>query len=312
VGGVGTRRRWPSLLLLLGFLLAGPLPAADPFYVDLLYQGRLAYERKDYASAAEDLRVACFGFLEEPELLAEGLTRLALAQAGLGDQSGFRESFRRILEVEQRFSAYSNAGLPDQIRSSFEDRLVRWVPPDILEVSPTFSRLLIHQSEIEETETLSESRPVQGEAPAAEADPEAADEEPGESLAAISLSPAEEAALERARSLLQEARTTRDLAAGLELTREVADAHPESREAQHLMAMIAYRSSRWTEAADYFRRGGDPGDEQPALLFYMAVALYESGEHEEAAEVLRRALPGLQRTAYVDSYIEKILSEASR
>ena len=39
----------------------------------------------------------------------------------------------------------------------------------------------------------------------------------------------------------------------------------------------AYRISRWSDAATYFRRGGDPGEDEPERLFYMAVSLYESG-----------------------------------
>jgi hypothetical protein len=65
--------------------------------------------------------------------------------------------------------------------------------------------------------------------------------------------------------------------------------------------------SRWKEAADYFKRGGEPGADQPELLFYMAVSLYESGDAPAAATVLRRSLPNLQRTPYVDEYARKIL-----
>jgi hypothetical protein len=43
------------------------------------------------------------------------------------------------------------------------------------------------------------------------------------------------------------------------------------------------------------------------MSFYMAVALYESGEREEAAEILRSGMENLQRTPFVESYITKIL-----
>jgi hypothetical protein len=39
----------------------------------------------------------------------------------------------------------------------------------------------------------------------------------------------------------------------------------------------------------------------------MAVSLYESGDAAGAATVLKRALPNLKRTPYVDSYTRKIL-----
>ena len=93
----------------------------------------------------------------------------------------------------------------------------------------------------------------------------------------------------------------------MELARAVADAHPDSKEAQHLAAEGAYRISRWSDAATYFHRGGDPGEEEPERLFYMAVSLYESGDAAGASAALKRSLPNLKRTPYVESYMRKIM-----
>jgi len=105
------------------------------------------------------------------------------------------------------------------------------------------------------------------------------------------------------------ATTVADLRESLRLARQVADAHPESKEAQYLAGEAAYRNSRWPEAAAYFRRGGIVGDDRPELLFYMAVAFYESGDPSSAASALKRALPGLQKTPFVDSYVKRILGQ---
>ncbi len=86
----------------------------------------------------------------------------------------------------------------------------------------------------------------------------------------------------------------------------MADAHPDLKEAQHLAAEGAYRISRWSDATTYFQRGGDPGENEPERLFYLAVSLYEQGDAAGAAAALKRALPNLKRTAYVDSYVQKI------
>jgi hypothetical protein len=115
--------------------------------------------------------------------------------------------------------------------------------------------------------------------------------------------------LDQARRTLAEPRPAKDLKAAFELARGVADAHPGFKEAQHLAAEGAYRISRWSEAAAYFRRGGDPGEEAPERLFYMSVVLYESGDAPGAAAALKRALPNLKRTPYVDSYARKILNQ---
>jgi tetratricopeptide (TPR) repeat protein len=121
------------------------------------------------------------------------------------------------------------------------------------------------------------------------------------------LSAAARARLDEARRQLEAATRAAELQAPLALAREVADAHPGSREAQHLVAEIAYRASRWSDAATYFRRGGEP--QRPELRFYLAVALYESGERQAAAEVLERALPDLPRSPFVTSYVERIRAE---
>ena len=121
------------------------------------------------------------------------------------------------------------------------------------------------------------------------------------------LSAEDRAALELIRESMAEARLEQDLEEPLARATEVADRVPGSAEAQHLVATLAYRASRWDLAAEYFRRGGDPGDEQPLLLFFMAVAFFETGAADEAASALERSLPQIQRTEFVDRYAEKIL-----
>ena len=86
--------------------------------------------------------------------------------------------------------------------------------------------------------------------------------------------------------------------------RDVADRNPASAEAQLLAAEIAYRARRFEEAVRYFDRGGEPPAGRPDLLFYRAVALYESGRRADAAEVLERALPSLRRTPFVEEIEE--------
>ena len=127
--------------------------------------------------------------------------------------------------------------------------------------------------------------------------------------AAKALTSAERQQQEKARQLLAETGNVRQLREAFQLAREVADAHAESREAQQLAGEAAYRISRWSDAAEYLGRAGGPGEDQPELLFYLAVALYESGDRQMAADPLRRALPNLQRTPYVDGYAKKILGQ---
>lgn len=439
-----------------------PLAAAiDPHYDGLLRQGNYALERGDAVTAAKLLRLACFGMLDEPTLLADCLVRLGVAQAKAEDNDGFVDTFRRLGEVESRERAYSAGKVSAELKGRFEEVAARLVPRSGLSESPTFRhlasrseeleirrlstsrrrdeisrriaaeptngrwKLLAAETAIEEgrwseagdwaakalaevkaprelsdghclrgfalfrlercaeavadlvacTDSLTTVEParallscridlgqlgeaaglvsalpapiredrhiealrrrlpsappavvkppvapvakaaVEPDAPASSAPapapvvapPVAAAPDPAAIAPEPVLSASETAQLEQARKLLGEARRRSDLDEPLRLAREVADARPAHREAQFLAAAIAYRSSRWADAVGYFRRGGEP--ESAEMLFYFAVALYETGDRAGAAATLRRGLPGLERTPFVEGYREKILTE---
>jgi len=129
-----------SVLLTLTPLLSSVVYAADPFYLRLFSLGTDAFNRRDYKTAARDLRVACFGMLDEPPLLADCLTRLALAQSSSGDDAEFRETFQRLSEVEERFQGYSRADIPRDVRSAFESLVVEKIPRATFSANPTFAR----------------------------------------------------------------------------------------------------------------------------------------------------------------------------
>lgn len=312
------RQTIPAALLLtfLSAVAAPPaLADAHPHYSRLLRQGVFALEQGDAEEAVRELELACFGFLEEPPLLAECLAHLALAQAGAGDDQAFRETFGRLVEIEERFGAYAAAELPAGLRAELEGAISRRIAPRTLRYSGPFARLAEEPASRGEASAPGEAgdasprvpaptaAPPRAEAPesggALERDPERPDPE--------RLDPDERDRLDRARELLGEAVTRDDLEEPYRLAREVAEAHPGSRRAQHLTAVIAYRSSRWKEAVRHFRRGGELAADDAEGLFYFAVSLYETGERDEAADVLRRSLPGLEETPFVRSYREKIL-----
>lgn len=326
-------RRTPVLaaaVLLLAVLLGGSRAARaiDPFYLGLLRDGGHAYDRKDYAQAAHDLRLACFGMLDEPKPLTDCLVRLALAQDRAGDADGFRETFGRIVEVEERFSAYSQGNLAPELRAALEQRLPATIPATTLAGVPAFRGLVPPPKQAQG------QRPAQGPAtgagrqdvrrgpPATEKTTGTPADRPANVPAAPAvgtaapptnmqaprpLSPAELGKVATVRQILDADSKTRDLKRAFQLAREVADAHPDVSDAQHLAAEAAYRLSRWQDAAKYFRHGGEPAADEPELLFYMAVAFYESGDKAAAAKALERCLPNLQRTPYVDGYAKKIL-----
>lgn len=311
----------PRLLLTIGLALlaagATPASAAHPHYLGLLREGVYALERGSAEDAARTLRLACFGFLEEPLLLAPCLVQLGVAQAMSGDGPGFRESFQRLAEVEERFGAYSQAEIPAELRIRYEAAVRARIPHSMLEATPALGRLVADAGEppapggpgaVEREADGSEPPPVQAAPPPPPLPPPRPAEAPAPASA---LTDDDLKALAQARGLLAGARTRGDLEEPFRLAREVADARPASRTAQYLAAEIAYRAARWEEAVAYFRRGGDPADGNPMLLFYMAVSLYEAGEPEAAADALRRSLPRIEHTPFVRAYRSKILGDGA-
>ncbi len=469
-GGKAPRPCSRGLLLAAGaLLLAAAVHAADPFYTRLLREGTDAYNRKEYVTAVQKLRVACFGFLDDPEVLADGLTRLALAQAASGDAKGFAETFERIADVEDRFKGYTRASTPPDVRAAFEKLVLQFIPRATLAERPAFARLIAppadraakgtpaprrkepeRQARAEpqgaaESLTAGELALSQGDAKGALAAAEkalameprnrealrlrglalAADRRWQPALDDLTVSGSlgtDRAATEAGlRSLVELARfedasalyggLTRDLAAdpaiqrlgrvaavgveqarstptpvppptvapsrppqptppatatpsppatpsptppptpapsptatvpgrtptakaaarkptpeeqaeldairalvsasrfdeALERARSLADIQRDLVEAQFLAGEVAYRTRRWSESVSYFRRGGDPGDGRPMLLFYNAVSLYETGDRKAASPLLQRSLPNIKRTPFVDGYVLKIL-----
>lgn len=417
------------VLLLLGlWLTALPAFAVEPFYQQRLRQGQQAMQRGQHAEAARQYRLACFGMLEEPPALAGCLAHLAWAQIAAGDRSGFDESLARLVDLEERFGAWSAADLDSEIRSGFENLLVERLSADRLSTLGPFAHLATRKAEQtlealpprqrrRELERridaapgeprwglmlarleLAEGRETQaiavldrllsavpdqpdavclrgrtlagegecrraipdlGACTATPRDPSLAAallrcyEESGDPAAARAfaaslpaatashpsvaarierlpeapsaaapqtprtghrgdgsggpLSDHERATLEEARRIKDSATSPAELARALTLARSVAEERPASRPANLLAAEIAYRSSRWAEAVRFFERAGELEGEPPALLFYYAVALYEAGDADRAATVLERCLPDLQRTPFVEAYVERIL-----
>src|SRR6185295_14768061 len=143
-----------TVLAALTSLAPAPLSAAvEPFYLGLYADGAQAYERGEFLAAARQLRLACFGMLDDPPLLGCCLARLAVAQAQSGDGDGFRESFRRLAEAEDQFQGYTKAELPAAVRAAFERLAATRIPAELLGASPSFSRLKI-QSEAARIEAL--------------------------------------------------------------------------------------------------------------------------------------------------------------
>jgi len=269
--------------LALAALSVVPAGAADPFYENLLRQGIQVRQRQaDPARAAKLLRLACFGLLDEPATLARCLVHLSLAQAAAGDDEGLRRSVGRLADLEQRFRALSAAALEPEVREELDHELAA------------------RELDLPPAAAIDGGRSRARTGAPADKTVEPPFGETGNPTAALDLQILE------AREALRTATSRDELLDLLPGLRLAAGKNPEYSEIQLVVAEVAYRLRRWDESVAYFRRGRvDAG--RPVLLFYYAVALYESGDRESAAEALQRCLPLLQQTDFIRGYAAKIL-----
>ncbi|MEO6327247.1 MAG: hypothetical protein ABIT01_11380 [Thermoanaerobaculia bacterium] len=131
-----------ALLFVLTLIIAAPAGAADEFYTVRLRAGEEAYRAKRYTEAAENLRVACFGLLDQPLYYSEALVGLALAQSATNNLVEADATLARFVEVERLFNAYSQVKLDAAVRSEFEALAARRLNPDSLAALPSLSRLI--------------------------------------------------------------------------------------------------------------------------------------------------------------------------
>lgn len=126
-------------VVFLAVLAPSAAHAADGFYAARLQDGRIAFQTRGATEAADLFRIACFGLMDQPELLSEGLVWLTLAQQKLGRGPEADATLRRFLDVEKRFGAYPKAAaaLPAEARKAFETILAARVPPEALRSLPT-------------------------------------------------------------------------------------------------------------------------------------------------------------------------------
>lgn len=122
-------------------LLGAPsLGRADEFAQGRLASGIDAFRAKRYAEASDQFRIACFGLLDQPVLLTEGLVRLALSQEAAGRRADVEKTLNRFLEVERRFAGYANSHLEAPTRAEFQTLLRARVPVDAIAAVPSLAR----------------------------------------------------------------------------------------------------------------------------------------------------------------------------
>lgn len=294
--------------------------AVDPFYTSLLLDGRMALSRRDFTNAVKDLRTASFGLLDEPAALAESLVLLAIAQGENGAETGFRETFGRLLEVEQRFTVYDATTLDPAERKRFQDLARERIAAPVLASAPAFARWSKAEEKPAKPARASRRRdqsqaakPADEPAPPPTTPPTlpppeapAAPRSPVPPVPAAEASPTELelTALASAQARMDRATALADLTPAIDSVFPIADRYPTAQIAQRLAMELAYRSSRWSDVVRFSARVAIDPAVDPALCFYVGVAEAELGRREVAASWLRRCAPYLERTPVVLRYLD--------
>lgn len=135
------RERRPRLagLAAVMFVTLAPRARGDDFANARLAAGIDAYASKRFPEASDQLRIACFGLLDQPVVLTEALVRLALAQEAAGRRADAAATVHRFLAVEKRFTGYARARLDGPTRAAFESLLRSVVSADVLASVPSMS-----------------------------------------------------------------------------------------------------------------------------------------------------------------------------
>ena len=121
---------------------AATVRGADVFYDQRFEAGKAALASQRHLEAAEQLRIAAFGFLDEPKRLSETLAMLTIAHAALGRTAEVEIALQRFVEIEKQFGAYNGNALDPALRTRFEAILVRALPTATLAAIPTLASLL--------------------------------------------------------------------------------------------------------------------------------------------------------------------------
>lgn len=98
------------------------------FYQNLLERGKTAFQGGQYETAARNLKIAAFGFLESLPDYETAEIYLALANHRLGRDDQARNAIESVMRAEQVKPTYRTLALDPRIRSAFETVIAALLP----------------------------------------------------------------------------------------------------------------------------------------------------------------------------------------
>ncbi|MBC7365069.1 MAG: hypothetical protein H5U07_11120 [Candidatus Aminicenantes bacterium] len=91
----------------------------DPFYLQLLEEGKSSFNNGDHENAFQSLKLAAFGFLDEPDLLGEALVYLTVTAYTLKRDDQVTHYLKEIMRFKLT-SRISASSLPPDLKKKFE------------------------------------------------------------------------------------------------------------------------------------------------------------------------------------------------
>ncbi len=337
-------RKLKEWMLLFAMIASAPLHAATAmdFYVSLLNRGIAEVEAGRDATAVTPLRLAAFGLVESIEHYETAQVHLVIALDRLNQPDSAREAAMRIMAAERVERKFGSITLSPAIRTAFSASAKKLLtagevaallngtagtaapaasqPPKVVE-SP--SRPVVEKPPAATTTTTTTTttapppsttrRLEDPKTPPATPPPTRKVEDPKPTPPAPKPAPAQVAPATKpavdvpARIAAGErALGAANLAEARKIYRELLDVPGIDHASWIRIAEGLYRSRDFAGALGAFQRGGNLRSGEEAYHYYIAVALYETGQYDRARRELAAALPFIEVTPDVERYRVKI------
>lgn len=328
---------------LTAFLVAAPLLGAAPqdFYLNLLRRGVADFNAGRFDAAKEELRIAAFGLVETIDSYQTAHVYLALAADRLGDTEEARRAVGRVQAAQRVQARYAALPLPAEVRSAF-DALVQRVapavsatlrgnapaavasnasaaPPRTVPPAPATTIPATTTPVTTTPTTTTPDRVVEREIPVQDIaidppratttttttttiTPPKSQPQPQPPAPKPQAPPAARGDLAAGERALD----GNDLVTARAIFRQHLDGSPD-RAALLRIAEGLYRARDFAGALVALRRLGELQLSERPYRYYIAVALYETGDYAGAKTELLAALPHIELTPDVERYRAKIL-----
>jgi hypothetical protein len=329
-----------SISLLCAVVAAvAPVWAATPseFYLTLLERGASEVQAGRNSEALTPLRLAAFGFVDSIEQYQTAQVYIAVANDRLAQPDAAREAVSRVLAAERVERRFASLKLPAPIRTAFEtiarkflassDVATLLAPPPV--APPPASKVPVIVAEangskltpppvqkpadkpIEKPIEKPVEKPLETpvEKPAAKPPAPRVEEKPAQiKPAPVPAPPPQPARIDVPARLASADRALNaaNLAEARRLYREILTQSSLDRMTLIRAGEGLYRARDFAGALLAFQRLGNLRVGEEPYRYYIAVALYETGEFDRARRELAAALPHIEVTPDVARYRAKI------